>query len=154
MSLNYIDWGTIDYKEALDKQEALFNDKVNKKLNGDKNIKEDFIVCEHPHVYTIGLHGKDTNMLVSKDFLDKIVSISYVDKSTVKEVLQAILKVITVELYADSDTIYIPYICSLKISSCDSITQKGLETIVKLEAIPSKNLIEEVKAVHRSSFVE
>jgi lipoyl(octanoyl) transferase len=72
MSLNYIDWGTIDYKEALDKQEALFNDKVNKKLNGDKNIKEDFIVCEHPHVYTIGLHGKDTNMLVSKDFLDKI----------------------------------------------------------------------------------
>lgn len=83
-----------------------------------------------------------------KDFLDKIVSISYVDKSTVKEVLQAILKVITVELYADSDTIYIPYICSLKISSCDSITQKGLETIVKLEAIPSKNLIEEVKAVN------
>src|SRR5574344_770362 len=72
MSLNYIDWGTIDYKEALDKQEALFNDKVNKKLNGDKNKKEDFIVCEHPHVYTIGLHGKDTNMLVSKDFLDKI----------------------------------------------------------------------------------
>ena len=72
IELNYQDWGEIDYGEALNKQEEIFNSKIQKKLNGEKDISEDFIVCEHPHVYTLGLHGKDSNMLVSNDFLKKI----------------------------------------------------------------------------------
>jgi hypothetical protein len=85
--------------------------------------------------------------LEEKDFLDRIVSISCVDKTVVKEVLQAILKMITIELYADFNTIYIPYICSLNVTSYENLSSKGVETIVELEATPSKNLIEEVIAI-------
>lgn len=71
-TIKYIDWQKQDYKEALDKQTQLFNFKVKQKLNGDKNIEQDFIVCEHNNVYTLGMHGKDSNMLVSEAFLQKI----------------------------------------------------------------------------------
>lgn len=72
MEIQFIDWGKIDYAEALKKQTEIFQHKVKQKLNGEKEIKQDFIVCEHNNVYTIGLHGKDSNMLVSDDFLRKI----------------------------------------------------------------------------------
>jgi len=90
--------------------------------------------------------------LEEKDFLDRIVSISCVDKAVVKEVLQAILKMISIELYADYNTVYIPYLCSLTISSYEKPNKKGVETIVELEAIPSENLIEEIKAINEGEI--
>ncbi len=71
-NISYINWHTIDYKTALDKQTELFNGKVQMKLDGKKDIEQDFIVCQHNNVYTLGLHGKDSNMLVSEAFLKKI----------------------------------------------------------------------------------
>ncbi|MBQ9253411.1 MAG: lipoyl(octanoyl) transferase LipB [Bacteroidales bacterium] len=70
--LNFIDWGQIDYSKALDLQTKMFNEKVLKKLNLEKDIPQDFIVCEHSNVYTIGKHGKDKNLLIDEKFLNKI----------------------------------------------------------------------------------
>lgn len=72
MDINYINWGRIDYAQALAKQTELFDYKVGQKLEGNKNISQDFIVCEHNNVYTLGLHGKDTNMLITNAMLKKI----------------------------------------------------------------------------------
>ncbi len=69
--IEFIDWGRIDYAQALDKQTEIFNKKVEMKLKGQKPQNE-FIVCQHNNVYTLGLHGKDTNMLVDNEFLKKI----------------------------------------------------------------------------------
>ena len=74
------DWGLIDYKEAWDKQEALFADTVNLKIEirkrqagteGDE-YGEDMptpnylIFCEHPHVYTLGKSGKPEHLLLDE----------------------------------------------------------------------------------------
>jgi len=77
------DWGLIDYKQAWDKQEALFADTVNLKIDirnrhavmeGDE-YEEDtltpnyLIFCEHPHVYTLGKSGKPEHLLLDEQGL-------------------------------------------------------------------------------------
>lgn len=65
------DLGTIDYKEAWDYQEGLFNELVNiKTANRDKPSnaiipqKHYLLFCEHPHVYTLGKSGKEEHLLL------------------------------------------------------------------------------------------
>lgn len=70
--INFVDWKKIAYSEALDRQTNLFNSKVAQKLNGKENIYQDFILCEHNNVYTLGKHGKDSNLLVNDEFLKQI----------------------------------------------------------------------------------
>lgn len=70
--LNFIDWKKIDYSEALERQLRVFHFKVSQKLLGNTEINNDFILCEHDNVYTLGKHGKDANMLISKEYLKKI----------------------------------------------------------------------------------
>ncbi len=74
--LQYIDWGLIDYKEAWDKQKCLFNElleaKMSKQQSSEVYAPQRFIVCEHPHVYTLGKNGKANNLLISEDFLKRI----------------------------------------------------------------------------------
>lgn len=70
--INFVDWKKIAYSEALDRQTNLFNSKVAQKLNGEENISQDFILCEHNNVYTLGKHGKDSNLLVNDEFLKQI----------------------------------------------------------------------------------
>jgi len=74
------EWGLIDYKEAWDKQEALFGDTValktqirNLKIEteGDEYQEESptpnyLIFCEHPHVYTLGKSGKPEHLLLDE----------------------------------------------------------------------------------------
>ena len=66
--------GLIDYKEAWDYQESLFDEIVSiKERNRKAEVQEPshnyLIFCEHPHVYTIGKSGKLENLLISEDFL-------------------------------------------------------------------------------------
>ena len=61
--INFVDWKKIAYGEALEKQTNLFNSKVTQKLNGEENISQDFILCEHNNVYTLGKHGNHPGML-------------------------------------------------------------------------------------------
>lgn len=72
MQLNFLDWGLKPYDEALQEQQRLFDFKVRQKLLLQGGISQDFIVCRHPHVYTLGLHGKISNLLASEQFLEKI----------------------------------------------------------------------------------
>lgn len=69
------DWGCIDYKPAWDKQEALLAQKTGQKLlnsNGQGNnlpIENHLIFCSHPHVYTLGKSGKESNLLLNNEQL-------------------------------------------------------------------------------------
>lgn len=60
--INLIDWQTIDYKEAWDRQEELFNAQIERKNRGEQT-ENNLIYCFHPHVYTIGKSGNEQNML-------------------------------------------------------------------------------------------
>lgn len=62
--MKYEDWGLIDYNEGWEKQEQLFKNTIDLKLNGHKT--EDVLVfCEHPHVYTLGKSGDEHNLLIN-----------------------------------------------------------------------------------------
>ena len=67
---NFIDWGSIEYKEAWEKQEFLFNGIMEIKLQNRNNeifteTPNYFVLCEHPHVYTLGKSGSDQNLLIN-----------------------------------------------------------------------------------------
>ncbi len=67
----YQDLKLIDYREAWEYQEGLFNSIINQKLiNRDsRRINEHsptenyLLFCEHPHVYTLGKNGQENNLL-------------------------------------------------------------------------------------------
>ena len=79
--IEYHDWGTINYKQAWDRQIALFNPLVELKSSFNTEeyatIPQRFIVCEHPHVYTLGKHGQVNNMLINDEFMQKIDATYY-----------------------------------------------------------------------------
>jgi lipoyl(octanoyl) transferase len=74
----WIDLGTIDYKEAWDYQATLFDQIVQIKLQ-NRNLPEDqqqptpnyLITCQHPHVFTLGKSGSREHLLVSNEELEK-----------------------------------------------------------------------------------
>jgi lipoyl(octanoyl) transferase len=70
------DIGNIDYKEAWDYQEKLFQGVVSKKLAnrslpGNEQVFTGnyLLFCEHPHVFTIGKSGTEANLLISTEQL-------------------------------------------------------------------------------------
>lgn len=77
-SVKYHDLQLIDYKEAWDYQDTIHKELVNQKLktrNGKPNQSLPFshlILCEHPHVFTLGRSGKQNNLLIQDDFLKQI----------------------------------------------------------------------------------
>lgn len=71
----YKDLNLIDYKEAWDYQERLFDEVLQRKREIDKSIEQIekninidklnyLLFCEHHHVYTLGMHGDQDNMLL------------------------------------------------------------------------------------------
>ncbi len=85
------DWGLIDYKEAWDKQEALFADTVNLKIEirnrhaqsegdefDDGIVTPNYLIfCEHPHVYTLGKSGKPEHLLLDEKGLKEKNAVYY-----------------------------------------------------------------------------
>jgi len=74
--VKYIDLGLMDYKQAWDYQEKLFTEVVQIKsanrsfpLNMRETTPNYFLFCEHPHVYTLGKSGSETNLLVNEQQL-------------------------------------------------------------------------------------
>lgn len=70
------DLGVVDYKEAWDFQEKLFNETVEIKLKNrdlpqnEKIVtKNHLLFCEHPHVITLGRSGKQENLLLDQEQL-------------------------------------------------------------------------------------
>jgi lipoyl(octanoyl) transferase len=63
-TIEYQDWGLVEYNEAWAKQETLFTASIEMKMHGETT--PNFLVfCEHPHVYTLGKSGDEQNMLLS-----------------------------------------------------------------------------------------
>lgn len=73
-------WNTIPYSEAWKQQTELFNALVTAKQE-EKSYSNRIIFCQHPHVYTLGRSGKDNNMLLSEEQLQKIgASLYHIDR--------------------------------------------------------------------------
>ncbi|MDB0011589.1 lipoyl(octanoyl) transferase LipB [Crocinitomicaceae bacterium] len=67
--------GLIDYKEAWDFQEDLFQQTISDKIkirNGEEGLttKNYLLFCEHPHVYTLGKSGSQDNLLLNDQGLE------------------------------------------------------------------------------------
>lgn len=90
------DWGLIDYKEAWDRQEAIFSETVKQKIelrnmeveaaantghtyNSCVSVETpNFLVfCEHPHVYTLGKSGKPEHLLLDEQGLKDKKAVYY-----------------------------------------------------------------------------
>lgn len=70
--MQYLDLGRTDYKECWDFQTRLFEGIVATKIaNRDraepKPTPNYLIFCEHPHVYTLGKSGRESNLLISPE---------------------------------------------------------------------------------------
>ena len=65
------DWKHISYSDAWSRQTEIFNSLIEARKEG-KPYENRIIFCIHPHVYTIGKHGKQENMLISGDMLSRI----------------------------------------------------------------------------------
>ena len=59
----YSDWGLIDYNNAWQQQEEIFNNTIQQKASGNETDNQ-LIFCEHPHVYTLGKSGDEHNLLI------------------------------------------------------------------------------------------
>lgn len=78
VDFNYIDLGLKDYKECWDFQEqALAEIVAEKRATGKATAKNQFILVEHPNVYTLGKSGDESNLLANTDFLKKINATYY-----------------------------------------------------------------------------
>jgi lipoyl(octanoyl) transferase len=80
----FIHLGLIDYQQAWDYQASLFEKILEvKKANRDLPVEqqkptENFLIfCEHPHVYTLGKSGDESNLKIKKEDLHTIQA-SYV----------------------------------------------------------------------------
>lgn len=67
----FIDWGLVDYQDAWNRQEEVFNKTVAAKnenrLNGTTNpTPNQLIFTEHPHVYTLGKSGHEEYLLLDE----------------------------------------------------------------------------------------
>jgi lipoyl(octanoyl) transferase len=64
------DLGLIDYQDAWDYQESLFQETITQKGHPDKPQTSNFLLfCEHPHVYTLGKSGSENNLLINNQAL-------------------------------------------------------------------------------------
>lgn len=77
--VNFLDLGLIDYKQAWDYQEKLFQELIDLKLRNRTaspealEIQKHYLLfCEHPHVFTLGRSGEEKNLLVNSEELKAI----------------------------------------------------------------------------------
>lgn len=73
----YHDLNDIEYTEAHSLQDQLLKDNVeiklrNRKENSTETTTNHLILCQHPHVYTLGRNGKKEHLLANKELLEKI----------------------------------------------------------------------------------
>jgi len=74
------DWGLINYAEAYNRQKTLFDQAIAEKTAG-KKVTNTFVLCEHPHVITLGKHGEFANLLFPESFLkEKQIEFFHTDR--------------------------------------------------------------------------
>jgi lipoyl(octanoyl) transferase len=78
------DLGLIDYAEAWDLQEKLFNEVVERKI-ANRTLPEQeqlpqqhfLLFCEHPHVYTLGRSGDEKHLIATEKELQQLQATFY-----------------------------------------------------------------------------
>lgn len=83
-SVTFRDLGMIDYKEAWDYQENLFQEVIARKVANrtlaeeEKELPKHYLLfCEHPHVFTLGRSGDEGNLVISEKELPGIQATFY-----------------------------------------------------------------------------
>lgn len=71
MKTEFVDWKQIPYLEAWQRQTAWLEAVIDAKKRG-VDYENRIFMCEHPHVYTLGRSGKDSNMLLTSKQLEAI----------------------------------------------------------------------------------
>lgn len=76
--------GLIDYKQAWDFQESVFNGVVQKKIanrqlsDQDQAPTENYLLfCQHPHVFTLGKSGSESHLLLDEEGLKEHDAVYY-----------------------------------------------------------------------------
>ncbi|MEA4974507.1 MAG: lipoyl(octanoyl) transferase LipB [Paludibacter sp.] len=59
-----VDWGLIEYNQAWKEQESIFAETISRKIQ-ELETENYLILCEHPHVYTLGKSGDEHNLLLN-----------------------------------------------------------------------------------------
>ena len=78
VQFNFKDVGVIDYRECWDLQEEILEQTIQDRvLSGAPSGKNNFLLVEHPHVYTLGKSGNPDNILITEEFLKKIGATFY-----------------------------------------------------------------------------
>lgn len=74
--VDVVDLGVVEYGDCVERQRAIFDPLVAQK---SKSYSSDvvsatptLILCQHPHVYTLGKSGAEQNLLISEEFLKEI----------------------------------------------------------------------------------
>lgn len=83
-TVEFRDLGMMDYAEAWQLQEQLFQSVIDRKLS-NRNAADDskvpqrhyLLFCEHPPVYTLGRSGDEKNLLIGAEELSKIGATYY-----------------------------------------------------------------------------
>ena len=80
--VRYKDLGRIRYEEAWKFQKEIFAEVLSEKKQRDGEHRSDnptrqpgfqtLVFCEHPHVYTLGKNGKQNNLLINPEALERI----------------------------------------------------------------------------------
>ena len=76
MELEIIDWNQVPYTEGWNRQTVLFDEIVAAKRAGTSYVNH-IVFCEHPHVYTLVRSGKEANMLLGEEQLQRIGATLY-----------------------------------------------------------------------------
>ena len=76
MKLEISDWNMIPYAGAWSRQTEWFDALVHAKQAGEGYVNH-IVLCEHPHVYTLGRSGKEGNMLLGEEQLRRIGATLY-----------------------------------------------------------------------------
>ena len=76
MKLEISDWDMIPYAGAWSRQTEWFDALVHAKQAGECYVNH-IVLCEHPHVYTLGRSGKEGNMLLGEEQLRRIGATLY-----------------------------------------------------------------------------
>lgn len=74
-TIQFLELGQMDYKEAWDYQEQLFKEILdikiaNRREEADTETPNYLLLIEHPHVYTLGKSGDMANMLLNEKQLE------------------------------------------------------------------------------------
>jgi lipoyl(octanoyl) transferase len=69
MAVRVVDWGLIPYAAAHQQQQELFDEALRRKADG-LPVDNQLILCQHPHVITLGRNARFSNLLLPASELE------------------------------------------------------------------------------------